>query len=671
MIKPQTLATETWRLFLTANANREDIGGARDLRVAQARRMLADPAGVQFDADLPDDMGRPTPWCGCDPEANESCDVCEEVLPSVCTAGQAVLMCKDRDDFAGLAHKLTMVKSDDFLAAADSFYAPVGNKPAQLKANPIVDVPPEEMAEAASVFYDYLQSFLDDNQVTVDEIPDAFNLSSMNDLVDDLARTARTQLQRDIQEGLDKAESLMEAAFNRSKLMEEYLKVLGDISNAPIGAMWFDQLYLTKDYKAGRGGLTTKHTQEPVAHRVNPANIWFTSDWTEDRCGRAVFTTRQFSYGDLVRIQGLVNNTKMEGAIRELLEQNEQGYRMYSTQLFYDTMTMDNGLYDVLIARATFPKEMITDMGIDVPAGSKDTFFPVEVWYANGSVLAAHVLPDWVENLGVYTTTFRTFGNSLYGISLYDFIIPFAKMYEGAIRGVDTSAAKAAGSIISMDIGVIEDPGTMLSRNKETGAYELDLSDDTIIQFDSTEASLSPNWKGMPLQIDQLPSHLQDLIPAISVALEQIEIISGIPSIISSGSPDSSAVRTNDSYRTAHQSASKKIASLLKRSKDRVLKRMILVFYRALVDKGLLADLPIDINPELLMDERLSFEVSSQQTSGLILNDLGPFMDRIPVETVNSLINTYARSVHGIDYDVIPGSNPVGNEPAAQPTGSI
>ena len=665
------LAGTFWRLFQQANSFRETCGGAHDLRTSCARQMLAtqDEVGERAEVELPDNMARPTPYCGCDPEVGQSCDVCETILPGVCTINQTMDWCKQHDVFDGLAHMLAMVKISDYTAAAESFYAPVGNKPAELKANPVVEVPEAEMQTAAGVFYEYIQKFLDDNQVTIDEIPAAFNLGAMNDLVDELSRTAKEQLQQEIQEGLDKAEGMMESAFNRADLMSDYLKVIDDTSHAPIGVLWYDHSSLQKDFKAGSGGLKTVYELQPNSQRVDPQKIWFTPDWTEDHSGRAVFTTRQLSAGDLLRIREYVP-TPSRANIDDLLENNECGYRMYSAHLFYDTMTTEDGLYDILVGRGMFMADELTEAGLTLPNG-KDKMHQAEVWYAGGEVLHAQLIPDYIDNYGVYTTNFRTFGNNIWGISLYDFVIPFAKMYEGAIRGIDSSVAKTSGSIISMDVGVIENPESYITRNPKTGTYEMDLSGDTIIQFDSTDAMVSPNWKGVPIQINQLPTDLPNLAPAIEIALQQIEIISGIPRIISTGNPDSSAVRTDSSYRTAHRSASKKIASLLKRSKDRVLTKIIMAFYRTLVDSGLLKGMPIDVEPELLMDERLTNDVQSAQSAGLILQDLAPFMDRIPATTVNSIINGYIRNVHGVQYDVIPGANPVGNETPAQQTGDI
>lgn len=664
------LGGTVWRLFLDANNYRETCGGAHDLRSSTARLMLAtqNEVGERAETELPDGMGRPEPWCSCDRETGESCDACEPILPEVCTINEAMAWCKKHDPFDGLAHKLTTVKVGDFTAAANSYYAPVGNKPARLKANPVADVPDEELVTAASVLFDYIQKFLDDNQVTVDEIPEAFNLGSINDLVDNLERTARERLEQEIQEGLHKAEDHMSVVFNRARLMNEYLKMLDDITHSPIGVMWYDPDYLSTTFKAGSKGLRTSYELLPTARRVEPQRAWFTPDWKKDKCGRAVFTTRQLTKGDLLRIRQHVPD-KLKPNISELVEEHQFGYRMYSTQLFFDTMTADDGLYDVLICRGTFLNEELEEVGVKLPSGLDD-MQQAEVWYANGMVVHAKILPKYIENLGVYTTNFRNMGESIWGVSLYDFVNPFAKLYEGAIRAVDTSVAKSAGSIISLDVGVIEEPESILQRNTD-GTYSLDLSGDTIIKFDSSDAMISPNWRGVPIQIDQLPSDLNEMVPAIALALEQMELISGIPSIISSGTPNSSAVRTNDSYRTAYRSASKQIASLLKNSKENTLIPLLVSFYRTLVDDGLLSHMAKDIYPELLLDERLAGDIESAQASGAALEAVIPFVDRISDETLNGLLNRYMRSVYDLDFDVAPGSNPIGGATPAQQTGSI
>ena len=163
---------------------------------------------------------------------------------------------------------------------------------------------------------------------------------------------------------------------------------------------------------------------------------------------------------------------------------------------------------------------------------------------------------------------------------------------------------------------------------------------------------------------------MPNLIPAINLALDQIEVISGIPRIITTGTPDSSAVRTDGSYRTAYRSASKKIAGLVKRGKDRVLRPAIDAFYLHELDSGLLKDTPVDTMPELLMDERLSGDIQSEN-AGQMLNDIGPFIDRVPEATVNGIINQHFRSTYGVDYDIVPGVNPIGNVTPAQNTGEL
>ena len=669
--QPPNLAGTVWELFLQANAFRESCGGAADLRAAGARLMLAtqDQVGETVEVELPPGMAQPEAWCDCDTEANESCDVCQKPLPEVCSIKDTMAWCATKDPFDGLAHALTIVKLTDFTSATSSFYAPVGNRPAKLKSNPVVDVPEAELSVAASVLFDYIQSFLDDNEVTIDEIPQAFNLGSTNDLVENLERVARVELQQELEDSISKVEDKMEAVFNRAKLMHEYGKILEDITHHPIGVMWYDPDYLGKEYKATTGGIKTVYELQPTARRVEPDRIWFTPDWRKDRQGRAVFTTREMSAGDLHRAHTYAPATLQQN-IRDLIEDHTEGYRMYSTQLFFDNMTQDNGMYDVLVGRGTFTTEELQEAGVKIE-NKVNTFHAAEVWYANGTLLHAKLLPEFIDNLGVYTTSFRNFGSNIWGISLYDFIIPFARMYEGAIRGVDTSVAKNAGSIISMDVGVIENPTDYLKRDDEGGGYTLDLSGDTVIQFDSTDAMLSPNWKGVPIQIDKLPSDLQQMIPAIQLALEQIQLISGIPSILSTGNPDSSAVRTNDSYRTAYRSASKQIAALLRGTKEYVLMPIILAFYRTLVNDGLLRGLPKDTSPELLLDERLTNAIQSAQASGGALEAVIPFADRISQETLNGLLNNFMRDVYELDYDVAPGSNPVGGQAQAQPTGEL
>ena len=665
------IASTLWTLFLRANSFRETSGGAHDLRTSSARQLLNSQSdvGEVSSVKLPDDAGVPEPWCGCG-EA-QSCDICEAPLKTVCAVNDTINWCTQHNPFDGLGHKLSMVKVSDYTDAADSYYAPVGNRPAKLKANPVneEDVTAEDMQEAAATFYAYIQDYLDQNEVTVDEIPIAFNFVALADLVDQLSDTAVAELQDRLNRGLNKAEDRLEAVFNRTRLMQEYIQVLDDTAHNPIGVLWFDEAAMVCTTKAGKSGVQINYDLRPTVNRVDPCKVWFTPDWTINREGRAVFTCRQYTAADVTRATDAMPS-KLKSAAKKLIDDNPHGYRMRSAQLFTDGMPVDDGLYDVLVCRGTFSVDELKDVGLT--SEDKMEHMPyAELWYSNGEVIFAKLLPAYLKGLGVYTTSFRTFGDSIWGISLYDFVHPFARLYEGAVKGVDTSVGKSTGSIISLDIGVIDNPDSFITKNPATGAYEIDLSGDNVIKFDSTDAAVSPNWKGVPLQIDQMPTDLPNLIPAINLALQQIEIISGIPSILTTGSPQSSAVRTDGAYDTAHETASKKVKSLLKRPKERVLMPVIMAFYLTLVDKGLLKGLPVDTDPELLMDERLTNHRRASRNFGQILNDLAPFADRVPVETMNDLINQYVTQAYDLDDDVIEGGNPVDRSQPAQAPGSV
>mgnify|MGYP007014125644 FL=1 len=254
------------------------------------------------------------------------------------------------------------------------------------------------------------------------------------------------------------------------------------------------------------------------------------------------------------------------------------------------------------------------------------------------------------------TTVFRRKGQSIFGWSLHEFLYPFAKLYEGAIDAVDRSVGKSIGSLIQVDTGVIEDPTKYMTKNEQTGEVELDLSEDVIIEFDSTQAFSSPNFKGVPVSVTQLPSDLTKLLPVIDFAHTELERISGIPSILVNSNNISSALRTNSNFNASFTASAKVVQSLLRESEVRVLEPSIRFIFDSKAMSGDMKEFLIEAEPEILLSDTLTRELNDDQELLQSMQFFGQFADRIPPEKLNSLINTVGREVYHLREDLIPGT---------------
>lgn len=607
-------------------------------------------------------VGRDIKVGGCECAEDESCDMCEVPDEDVCTVNEMVDFCKEHSPFDGLTTKLTLVKAADYTAAVESYYAPVGNKPMELLAPKASEPKDDDLEEAAQTFFDYIEQYLNANQVKITELPEAFNFDAMADMADSLKTVAKNQLQEEIQDGLNQAESKLERLFGQVNLMSEYLKVLKDTEDSIIGVLWCDNSAFVNMLDTSRSKIKRTRQSRPTAERIDPCYFWATPDWTEHREGRALFRLVEKTNGDLEAMKDSVSD-KLKANITKLLE--EDAYRINAGHLFIDDLEMFDNNYDVLVCRGYFQKKVLEKAGIKVK--SDERMVPAEVWYSKNMVIYGEQLPDYIERLGVYTTYFRNQGSSIWGISLHDFIESFARMYEGVIKRIDKSAAKSVGSLVMVDTSVAEDWDKHLEKDDD-GNPIINFSNDTLIEFDSSEAGLSPNFKGVPIHVEKLPHDLDKLLPILNMIFQQIEIITGIPSILSTGNPDSSAVRTDGSYRTAFRAANGKIASIIRRSRDSVLLPAIKFFYHGMINDGMLKDFPIEAYPEVLFDKRLELEVSNARNMAGILTDLGPYAQVLPPETVSGILNNMGRELYGLDYDIVPGQNPVGSGSPAQLT---
>ena len=276
------------------------------------------------------------------------------------------------------------------------------------------------------------------------------------------------------------------------------------------------------------------------------------------------------------------------------------------------------------------------------------------------------------DNLGVFTTVFRRRGQSIFGYSLHDFIYAFAKLYEGAVDAVDRSMNKATGSIIQVDTGVLNNPDAYIKKDEETGDITLDLTDDLVIEFDSTQAFSSPNFKGVPIHVDQLPSDLAQLLPVVDFVFDQLEKISGIPSILVNSQNVSSALRTTGNFNASFAASSKGVKSLLREGENRILEPSVRYIFDNKAMSGEMKNFLTDLEPEILLSDTLtreSNEDSELLQSVIAVTQLGGGL--IPQDKLSGLVNTVGRELLNLNEDLIPGAGVLSTVKQAAPVSPV
>lgn len=647
--KSKNLTSEIMYLFRESNNYRAVSGVTSHIQRGCVREMIDNDDHENFKFSDSED---------CDENCEEDCSACNSILDETCTIEQCAKSMCETSPFHSLSDLLITVKKYEYISLVENAYAQIGNKPFALVSQKEAEITDDEKDNVAQSFYEYLEAFLEDNQVKINEIPEAFNLATLSELTETLADNAQQEAQESLDEAIKRGESVLEKVFQRSDFMKEYLEVAKDTTNFPIGVLWIDEYKLSKKRLVKNGKVTVKADIDADVKRIHPSNFWATTDWQLNKTGRAVFKLETYSAGDLRRWlkHDIVESQYLKNNIRDYLEDNKDGYRMTEAMIFKDYSLLNNGNYDVLVCRGTFSKSSVAEMDIDIPKQYElDDYIPIECYISNGMILRLSVLDYLDDNLGVYTTVFRRRNDSIWGYSLYEFIEPFAKLYRSAIDAIDTSVGKSTGSIVQIDTAGISDAENQLSsiHNDDSGNRVLDLSGDTTLEFDSTEY-LGGNFKGVPLTISQFPSNLGQLLPIVDFIFQELEKISGIPNMLINGNNISSALRTTENYNAAFTASAKVIKSLLREQERRILKPSIKYIFDLQAIKGELEDLLIESEPEILLSDTLTKQMNDDQMLLQGVQVLSQYSELIPKENLSKLINTVGRKLYHLDSDLIP-----------------
>lgn len=664
--KKSGLEGEVRLLFQDANNSRFTRGFTQALQKSCVRNLIQESDGdvefIELHQNKDEDCG-----CGC--KEDETCELCTEELPDICSMDECARSMVDASPFDSVASLLTTVKKYEFIALAENAYAITGNRPFKLKAGKDVEITEGEQEEIATFLRDYIQTFLDNNQVKINEIGEAFDLSGLAEATELLGKEIQDETQRRIDKTLRDSEDVIEKIFDRTSFMQEYLEVIKDTTDYPIGVLWIDDDKITRVRTNKNGKLGYKRVIQCDVSRIDPSYFWTTSDWRLSKQGRAVFRLAQFSRGDIIRWRDMdtAGSSKLNSNITQYLEDNEDGYRLREAMLFEDHFLLTKGQYDVLICRGQFDKELLKDLDVDIPKMFKDdTYIPVECYYSGGVILRAKVLEYVEDDLGVYTTVFRRMGDNIWGYSLHDFTYPFAKFYQASIKSLDKAVGKSVTSFIQIDTGVMEDPEKYMKR--ENGEVVLDLSEDQLIEFDSSKAYASPNFKGIPLHLTNFPSNIGEIVPVIDIALRQLDVITGIPQMLVNSENIASALRTNSTYNAAYTASSKVVKVIFRESERRILEPSIRHIFDYMATEGHLEGELLEVEPEILLSDTLVREMNDDNmlVEGLqVMMGLGGQM--IPPEKVAKLLNTVGRKVYNLDEDLIPDVGVMGTSNSSEP----
>ena len=594
--------------------------------------------------------------CDCDKEKGESCELCDDDLAEICTTEDVMERMGEYSPFRRLARLISTIKSYDYISLAEHAYAKTGNKPFKLKSNREITIDQREMDELTSLLVDNIQNFIDVNDVRIDEIPYAFDVNAIGDLVVAFEEYLMKKAKRHNDDELQKFEDGLERTFNRTNFMGEYLECVKDTANFPLGILWIDDNAVKREKKIVGSQVKVSYKVQCTAERVHPSQVWFTPDYSLSQTGRAVFRAKRFTRGDIAQWKemGISGSKKIDWNITRFLEKYTEGCFIPYIMLFRNLNPLINYDYDVMIMRGMVRRDQVEDLGVDVPEYFKnDTFIPCEIYFSGSYILRCRVMEAPDKHMGVYTTVFRRNCDSIYGYSVYDFCQPFANLYMTTMDAIDVSVGKSMGMIVQLDRAVINDPEKYFVRDKN-GRVIFDMTQDQFVEFDSSQLYGVNNFKGVPITVTQIPSNLEQLLPMLELILNEMERVTKIPNMLVDGSEVSSALRTTSNMNMAYNSSAKVIQALLRETENRMLRPGISYMFDCEVLSGRIPRGLLELEPEILLSDTLVRETNDAQELVNGLQILSQFAQFIPPEKFGTLINTVARKAFGFTEDMVP-----------------
>lgn len=597
---------------------------------------------------------QPKKDCGC--KEGETCNLCDNDLKDICTTEEVKTYMTETSPFLRTARLISTVKVYDYISLVEHAYAKTGNKPFKLKSNKEITIRPEQVKELASIMEAQIGSFIEQNDVRIDEIPRAFDFGAIGDMVRNFEEYMRKKAMKMNEDDLKRYEDSIERTFNRTNFMGEYIECLKDTANFPFGVLWVDDNAVKKEKVISGGKVKLERKIQATAERVHPSQVWFTPDYTFSSPGRAVFRVKRFTHGDILSWKELdvAGSSFLNRNIDKFLEDYNEGCFIPYIMLFRNLDPIVNYDYDVMIARGMFSKEHVKELGVEIPDHVKgENFIPCEIYFSGSYILRCRVMNAVDKYFGVYTTVFRRNCDSIYGYSVYDFCLPFAKLYATTLDAIDVAVGKSMGMILQLDRAVIQDAEKYFKRDR-SGEIIFRLDEDQFIEFNSAQAYGSPNFKGIPLTVTEIPNNLDKLLPMLELVLSEMERITKIPNLLTDGSDISSALRTTSNMNMAYNSSAKVIQALLREGESRVLYPAIQYLFdceiiNERIPKGLL-----ELEPEILLSDTLIRDTNDSEQLIAGLQVLSQYAQIIPPDKFATLLNTVARTSFGFREDIVP-----------------
>ena len=153
----------------------------------------------------------------------------------------------------------------------------------------------------------------------------------------------------------------------------------------------------------------------------------------------------------------------------------------------------------------------------------------------------------------------------------------------------------------------------------------------------------------------------------VDFIFRQLELITGIPSILVNADNISSALRTDSNFNAAFAASAKTIQALLRESENRILKPSIKYIFECKAASGDFKQFLIDAEPEILLSDTLNRESNDDRQLVQNLQTISQFSSLIPPERISALINTVGREVLNLEEDLIPGVGPLNTTPQPAP----
>lgn len=660
----EKLASQVWQYFTgsrTARAPFEADFALGRVSVMRSENSLPDWLGMQpessDDEEGTEEEAKP---CGC-----TGTETCPDCLPGSNMSVGEILCNLDKDPFHPVAELLTNTKIFDLMTHVNKAYSPIGNKPFKISDSPLTNPSEEELAKAASSFKDFIEGIIAENNITVEDIPVMFDTKSMAKMTIELRQAAVDELELRRKAELDIIDKEISAVFESSDYMERVKAAIEDAAEFPYGVLWHEPASITSNMGVEDGRFNKTVKIRPRIINIPPEDVWATSDWRVDREGTAVTVLKRLTMGDMNSLKDIAEGRALAN-LRDVLRDNPDGYSLQGAKLFASNFFQPHGVYDVLVCRGLFSRDALAQYGVNTGG---DAWGKAEVWFIDGKVIRAVALPDSLLNKGFFTIQWRTKGRSILGISLRQFIEPFARMYRGTFENIDKGAGRAVSSIVSIDDAAIKD-ADKLYKVDVNGEEYIDLSGNLAIMFSSLKMAGAPNFKGNPINIDKLPHDLEALVPLLNVALEHLEIVTGIPSILRTGLPNSSAVRTDGMFNMAFDAASGGIQQFLRTVRRDVIRPSVRTTHFMLVENGTL-NTKIAYTVEL--SDRLNADAGKRNDAIQWLQMLAQFQGVVPPDSVAGMINDIGREYMGYSTDIVPGQDALapskGVAPEAPPAG--